>query len=151
MVQQHVGVARAIAASFTTRKLKSSIILLSVATIVVAGLSIWLVRISLWWLFLVIPVVLWLFVAALVLAVGYALIRILRPNLNAQQHQAVEDFVDKLERVADSVQTPALIIAIRIVWDAIRRSESTFIQRAVSDGATLHADYAELIKRYNNT
>lgn len=135
---------RAIGSEFLRRKLRTITIVVALISIVVLLASIWLVSLSAWWLLLVVPVAVALLLTVIACGVAAILLRFIRPSLSKAQTAGVALFVDKLERVADALQTPVIIIFFQVLRDVIRPRQRTFIQSLSEDSATLRADFAEL-------
>lgn len=76
------------------------------------------------------------------------LIQIAIPAMTKVQKNGVKDFVDKLERVAENIQTPPFMILFRIVRDTIRPRDKTFIQSVAEETASLSPDFLALQKLF---
>jgi hypothetical protein len=88
-------------------------------------------------------------VCALLIVCFGLLLRLLRPDLTASQHQAVGAFVDKLERTSENLQTPQPVIIFRVVRDIVRRNgEQSFIASLSRDTRSLAPDFIELQKSF---
>lgn len=143
-----IQAGRAVGAEFARRKFTLILLIFAIIAVILIGLIVWLVNISAWWWLLGAPVIILMFVSALALLVLRLAIKIVAPRMAQAQRTAIKDFVDKLERVADNVQTPLPFIVVRIVWDAIWVKEQTFIRSMVKDGTTLHSDFIALQKLF---
>jgi hypothetical protein len=145
-----IRLTRAIGNEFLVRKLKSIVLLYAAISIVVVGIAIWLTTVSIWWWFLAAPVLGAALLGVIVLVVASWLLRLVAPQLTVKQNEAVIGFVDKLERVAENLQTPMFIIVFRVVRDVVRPREQTFIQTVAQDSTTLHTDFAKLQKLFTD-
>lgn len=145
---RNASLIRAIGSEFIRRKYRSFVLLATLAGVVVGGLMIWLVSINAWWWLLAAPVFMLLFMGAVIAFVIRILLKIATPKLTKEQSGGVQSFVDKLERVADTVQTPPFVILFRIVRDVMWPREGTFIQSFAQDSTTLEKDFAELQRQF---
>lgn len=144
----HLMVIRAVGAEFLRRKYIGIVITYIVVFIVSAGVLGWLVSLSEWWWILAVIIVPFLILVGAALFFVRAVMKRLRPALTTDQTKRTKAFVDKMERVAEHVQTPMFMILFRIVVDVIRPSEKTFIESVAQDSSTLHADFLELRKHF---
>lgn len=138
------AVVRAIGVEFAKRKLQPVAVAVAVATIVVHALGIWLISQSAWWWLLEIAFIVSTIVIILLATVVWLLLRRVSPPMNRSQRQAVGTFVNKLERIAEHVQTPQPVIIYYVVRDAIRPRQDTFIEGMIHDSTSLGGDFTKL-------
>jgi MFS family permease len=143
-----ISAVRAIGAAFARRALLPFII---IGAIVVVGLLVlggWLTTQSgWWWLLEALFIVMALIFTALVVIV-HILLRAVAPTLTKNQKQQVSNFVDKLERVAEHVQTPQLIIIFNVVRDTIHPRQGSFIEEVSRDSKDLAPDFVRLRREF---
>lgn len=96
-----------------------------------------------WWLLEVVFIVGSLLFAFLVIVVN-VILRWTEPVLTETQKQAVGGFVDKLERVAENLQTPQIVIIYYVVRDIIRPRPDSFIASVSRDSKALAPDFVRL-------
>lgn len=147
---EHVSASRAVGAEFLRRKLRSITTLASGAAIVLSGLSIWLVTISAWWWILLVIVVAWAVLGIILLAVAWLSTRLLRPDMTTVQKKAVSNFVDKIERVSETLQTAPFMIFFKVLRDMIFPSQQPYIRQLANDSTSLHTDYIALTKLFKH-
>lgn len=147
-MQSNITLIRAIGSEFIIRKYRSLVLVLAIVAVAVLALMIWLITLSAWWWLLAAPVISLVIIGVLVALLVRVIIRAASPVLTKQQTKDVKDFVDKLERVADNLQTPAFIILFRVVRDTVRPRDKTFIQSMAEDSTTLHTDFATLQRKF---
>ena len=117
-------------------------------TLLIIGVLL-LTTLSQWWYLLLIPIMILLCVAGGVLAVVWLTIRTIRPIQTRTQHTAVKTFVDKLQRLSDTVQTPKIILLFRIVRDVAAPRQDGFIGSIADDTTSLKNDFRDLQKLFS--
>lgn len=147
-VDAHIKTSRAVGAEFVRRKLSGITIIIAVVSALFLGIGIWLTTISSWWWILLAVIIAWILLGMLLLAVAWFAARLLRPTMTADQRHAVSDFVDKIERVSESLQTAPFMIFLRILKDMLFPSDKTFIRQIADDSTTLHSSYLQLAKLF---
>lgn len=112
--------------------------------------SIWLVTMSQWWLFFLVPVAAlgigFLIVAAFI---GVA-IQVLRPYQSPDQKVAVGALVDKLQEVSDALQMPKVLILLRLAKDTLFPGGESFIGSMASHASTLKPDFQEIVASFDD-
>lgn len=147
-MKAQVNLSRAIGCEFLARKLKSLGILLGIIVFVSLAVAIWLTTVNVWWWLLAVPVILFSILGVTAFVAARVTLLVLKPTVTDIQDQAVKDFVDKFERVAEHVQTPMFILVFRVIRDILRPGKKTFIQSATEDSTTLHKDLAALQAKF---
>ncbi len=102
---------------------------------------VWLVHFSAWWLVLAVPLWFVMIFGVCLLVVAHMVVRAFRPPLDREQRVAVKGFVDKLQRVAEVVGTPAYWLLIKVVRDILWPRKDGFIAQTATDSLTLHKDF----------
>ena len=147
-MKSQLDLARAIGAEFVGRKLRPLVIAFFVAALLAVALAVWLTTINgLWWL-LAVPVITAAIVGGVACLAARSILKMLRPPLSSGQKIATVNFVDKLERVAETVQTPMFVIVFRIIHDMYRPSSRSFIAEVSADSTTLRADFLALARKF---
>jgi len=125
---------RAIGAAFVMRLYFPLVIgAVSIIVILVSG-ALWLTTVDEWWWLLFIPITSLLIV---LFAVGFVIlmvVRLVRPAQTKAQQQAVKQFIDKLQGVAEIVGTPKVIIFFRVVRSIAAPSKDSFLTDLVKNG-----------------
>lgn len=147
-MQPTFTVIRAIGAEFAFRTMRPIIIIIALMNIILLVLGGWLTTQNAWWwilqsLFIIGTVI---FIALVV--VVYFLLRALRPTLTKTQKRSVRQFVDKLERVAEHLQTPQPILVFYAVKDTIWPKHGGFIETISEDSRTLGSDFSKLRREF---
>jgi flagellar biosynthesis protein FlhB len=148
-MKSDMNLIRAIGSEFVLRKFKSLLVPFVIAVTILLGVVIYLATLNAWWLIIALPIGLLTIVGSIVLVGIYMLMSAIRPQLSKTQKGQVSDFVDKMERVAEHVQTPLPVIIFRIVIDSIRKPQKTFIHAMAEDSTTLHSDYLQLRRNFS--
>lgn len=143
-MKTQINLIRAIGSEFAGRKLKLILLIFGILALIALIGAIWLTTLSAWWWLLAVPVIIVVVLGILAGLVASLLVTMLRPSLTKPQKAGVKKFVDKLERVAETIQTPMFILVFRVVRDSVRPGGTTFIQSTAEDSTTLHKDFLEL-------
>lgn len=143
-MKPHVQLTRAIGSEFLTRKLSDIRLIFAIGSLLALTLVIWLVTVSVWWWLLAVHVIAAVIVGVVVLVFATLIVRLIRPRITKDQNSEVKSFVDKLERVAENVQTPVPIIVFRVLKDVILTPEQTYVERVAADSTSLHTDLIQL-------
>lgn len=140
---------RALTAEFVKRLAVPIVIIALSILILVNGLVIWLTTTSGWWGILLFFTIMALFVfITITIAVGIIL-HALNPSQTSTQKKMVRKFVDKLQEIADTVQTPKVFIVGRLVMDVIRKNNNGMVQTMSSHTLTTKKDFDELRNSFN--
>jgi len=144
----NIRVIRAVGSEFARRKLRPFIVVyLLAASLSVLG-GVWLTTVNSWWWLLAAPVIA-LAVAGLGVLLGIRwLIKRIAPKLTKAQKSGVNQFVDKLERVAENLQTPMFLVVFRVVRDVLWPRKEAFIKTVANDSTSLHKDLSGLIQMF---
>jgi hypothetical protein len=147
-MQTKFSLIRAIGVEFVSRKLKSLLLVVGVGLTIVLLLAIWLTTVNIWWWLLLVPVIVVVCAAVTIYVALRLIITVLSPILTKPQRTAVSDFVDKLERVTDNLQTPMFIIIFRVLRDVVLKRRQTYMLDVVNDSTTLHSDFIRLQRNF---
>lgn len=142
------NLVRAIGSEFISRKFRSTVFVLGIFAFVIIAAVIWLTTLSGWWWLLAVPIIMFMLLGLFTALMVRAMLKKLRPELTKPQANEVNSFVDKLERVADNLQTPMFIIVFRVIRDIMRPRGSTFIRTVTEDSTTLRKDLLQLQKNF---
>ena len=140
----HIKTTRAVGSEFVKRKLKGIAIIILILSALFLGLGIWLTTISAWWWVLLVIFIAWVLLGLILLAIAWFAVKLLRPQMTADQRHAVNDFVDKIERVSETIQITPFMIFFKILKDMLFPPERPFIKQIAHDSTSLHSDYLEL-------
>lgn len=140
----HIKVTRAVGSEFVRRKLSGVTTIIAILSALFLGLGIWLTTISTWWWILLVIIIAWILLGTILLVIAWFAVRILRPQMNMDQRSGVNSFVDKIERVSETVQITPFMIFFRILKDMLFPSEKPFIRQISDDSTSLHSDYRGL-------
>lgn len=143
-MQSTIIVIRAVGAEFARRTVMPLIIGGAIVIIALLALGGWLTTQNAWWWILEVLFI----ISALLFTVAVLVVRILlravAPTLTKEQKKSVGHFVDKLERVAENVQTPQPVIVFYVVRDAIWPRRDGFVESISKDSRALAPDFARL-------
>ena len=120
--------------------------ILAFVVLVIALLALggWLTTQSAWWWILEALFIIGAMIFAFIVAIICVVLNAIAPKLSTTEKKSVRSFVDKLERVGESVGTPQVVIVYRVVKDTVSPSHEGFIETVSRDSRTLAPDFAKL-------
>lgn len=102
-------------------------------------------QLSGWWLLLLIPVLSFILVYVILLALTRFIVGNLNPPQSVDQREAVDHFIGKLDKAAETLQTPRFLVFIYLVRDAFMGSQRGFIQQVTNESKSLKSEFERLI------
>lgn len=147
-MDNNIQLIRAIGSEFVLRKYRSFVVVLFIFIAVLLSGAIYLTTLSAWWWLLAVPVIGGGILLVIIAVLAGLVVKLLRPNITKMQRSSVADFVDKLERVADGLQTPPFIVLFRVVKDVVRPGKTPFLQSMAQDSTSLKSDYITLQRSF---
>ncbi len=142
-------IIRAIGSEFARRILRPLTLIGVGVALALVGIGGWLTTISPWWWLLEVPFLFAALVFTVLAVVAWTIVRLARPQQSKDQTVAVRAYVDKLQRVAENLQTPQLVILFYVVRDIFRPRPDSFIETVSHDSKTLAPDFAALIRKFS--
>lgn len=139
---------RAIGAEFANR---IYFVVASIATAVLVislGLTSWLATFSNWWWLLFALLIIVGSVVIGVLVIVKLVIRSVTPAQVPRQRTLVKAFVDKLQRLSETAQTPKHILLFQIVRDIAAPRDNGFVATLSHDTSSLRHDFVTLSKTF---
>lgn len=143
-----INATRAIGVEFVRRMLRPMIIGGVVLSVGLISFGAWLTTQSVWWWLLEIIFIGASLIFVMLLLVVNVVLRKVEPSLSGIQKQAIVAFVDKLEQVAENIQTPQIIIIYYVVRDTVRPRPNGFVETIARDSKALAPDFARLCKQF---
>lgn len=135
---------RSIAAEFARRLFAPAAVSAAIVAMLLLALSIWLVTVNEWWVFLLIIVVGAIFHISSALTVAFVVIKKVTPPQSKSQKKQTKAFVDKLFRVAEVTSVPKYFLLFRVMQDVVKPSSSGFISSISNDTVSLKRDFVAL-------
>lgn len=145
-----IKTVRAVGAELAWRMIKPMLIIGVIFAALLLVFGGWLTtQHELWWIlqFIFITSIMFFVLLSVVIL---TILRYFTPLQNDSQKQAVGNFVDKLQRVSDTLGISNFALLFRIVRDVVRPQEKTFIEQVTEDSTTLHTDFIKLQKQFKN-
>lgn len=143
-----INAIRAVGAAFARRALLPFIIIGGLLLLLLHIMGGWLITQSAWWWLLEALFIITTLVFIALIVIVHILLRAVAPALSKTQKHHVNDFVDKLERVAEHVQTPQIVIIYYVVRDTLNPRQGSFIESISQDSKTLAPDFARLRREF---
>lgn len=148
VVMVSIKTVRAVGAELAWRMIRPMLIIGITIAVLLLTLGGWLTtQDALWWILQFIFITSITFFVLLSVVV-VTILRYFTPLQNDGQKKAVGNFVDKLQRVADTLGISNFVLLFRIVRDVVRPQEKTFIEQVTEDSTTLHTDFIRLQKLF---
>lgn len=140
---------KAIAAEYIRRITRPFLIGGLLAVVILFGVVIYLAQIvTMWWIILLLP----LSVPVIFLLMAFFIIKqlttYLAPALTKEQRKSAAQFVDKIQRTSENLQTPPIIIAWRTIRTA-QKGQENYLRHIVNDSTTLKDDFARTSQHFN--
>lgn len=141
-----IRAVRAIGAEFIRRAIKPILLAGAGALAVSVALGIWLVvAVSAWWWLLLAPILFVAVVFTVLAIIVRVAVKLADSVQNREQKAAVTGYVDRLQRVAENLQTPQFVILYRVVRDVVQPRPDGFIATMSRDSRTLAPDFKQLV------
>ena len=149
-MQPTINLIRAIGVEFVRRAIRPMIIIGSIVVVLLLGLGGYLITLNAWWGILEAILVVWGLVFVALTLVIKLLMRFADPPQTKAQRRAVNQYVTKLQRVAEHLQTPQLIVLFRVIRDTLwpAQGKETFVEAVSRDTRALTPDFLDLQKEF---
>lgn len=124
----------------------------AIVVIILIGLIVLVVKVSLWWLILLVP---FIGTAVLVFVLGllaHVAAHVVAPEMNKAQKRATKEYVANLKEVAEGIQTPQFMIVFYVIRDVLlRKWETGFVQQTTKNSMRLKSDFEALVKQFEQS
>lgn len=145
-----IRLVRAIGAEFLRRFIKPLAVAGAVVLAVLLAVAVWLVvAVNAWWWLLLAPTIALSLLFIIVLVVARIALRLVDSAESTEQKQAVAGYVDRLERVAENLQTPQFVLLYRVVRDVLWPRQDGFIATVSRDSKSLAPDFKKLLALFD--
>lgn len=144
-----IQAVRAIGVEFIRRKIRPLVVAGLCAAVLLVGMGVWLVAaVNVWWWLALAPVLMVSVLFIALVLVAQVMLRLADSSQSLEQKRAVRKYVDGLQRVAENVQTPPVIILYRVVRDVVRPGPDGFIATMSRDSQSLAPEFQRLISLF---
>ena len=140
---------RAISVEFGRRLYVPVFITGTIILALVLALVIWLVTISSWWWLLLIPVIIVIIVFFVLSAIAAFILRVLRPAQTKAQTGEIRQFVDMLQEVAETVQTPKPFLLFRLAKDTLFPRGDGLVKQMTSHATSLTPKFKAIVASFH--
>ncbi len=141
---------RAIGAEFSRRTLRPVVLIGAAVLAVLIALGGWLTTVSPWWWLLEVPLLFGAVVFTVLVLIARTAIRVADPPQTIDQKDAVRNYVDKLQRIAENLQTPQFVILYRVVRDIASPRSGGYIETVSNDSKSLAPDFTQLLEQFDH-
>jgi ABC-type bacteriocin/lantibiotic exporter with double-glycine peptidase domain len=135
---------RSLAVEFIKRLYVPIAIMVSVALVVLLGLSLWLTTISDWWWILAIFVIGFALLVIVAMVIVGFIMKFASPAQTKAQKRQAKALVDKMQHLAEVTATPKFVLFFQVIRDVLAPSSNGFIASVSDDTSTLRRDFNEL-------
>ena len=145
-----VAATRALIAYTALRALRLATLVAVLVSIILFGI-IWAMAyyLSPWWWIFLLPFVVMVVAGIIVRVIIVKTIHLIhRHPFTEPQRQALENFTDKITRLAEFKDTPFPIYAFITLRDIIRHRDATTLRMTIEDSVTLKDDFLALEKHF---
>lgn len=141
---------RAIATEFANRIYLPVVVIAGSILFVLLILFIWLVTLSGWWWFGLVPVIFVSIIFTILATITGFLIYLLKPSQSKTQKRKVKSFVDGIQKSAEAVQTPKFLLLIRLIKDVVMPGSRSYVRELASTATDMKADLQDIIDSFKN-
>ena len=110
----------------------------------------WLTTLSGWWWILLSVCIIISAVFVIVSVVAITTMTAIKPRQTRAQRAAVKEFVNKLQAISDTIQTPKFVILFRIIWDAVNKNDNGLVRTLSSHTTTTKSDFDAIRRSFEN-
>ncbi len=139
---------RAIGTEFARRIYLPITITVGAILLVLLAVTSWLTTLSAWWWVLLTLLIVVGVIFSIVAIVSGLALRFLRPRQTKTQSRSVKQFVDKLQDVAETLQTPKVVILARLIKDVIAPSKQGFVSHITAHATSIRPDFNAIVASF---
>lgn len=147
-MKPHFLAIRSIGAEFANRVYIIVTLIASMIAVSLLALTYWLTTVSSWWWLLMIVLIIILSIITGVLVIIKMIIRSVTPSQSSAQKTQTKAFVDKLEKLSETVQTPKFILLFQLVRDIAAPRDNGLVASLSTNTASLKHDFTDLINSF---
>ena len=141
---------RALSVEFARRLILPIFIVGASALVLLTGLAIWLTSINGWWGILLGIVILWAIIFLVAATIVKVILKKLNPTQSSSQKTAVKNFVDKLQAISETIQTPKVFIVGRLVADTLNKNDNGLVRTMSNHTLTTKRDFDDIRKSFES-
>jgi len=142
---------RALSVEFARRLILPIFIVGASVLVISIVLAIWLTTINGWWAILLGFVLLWMVVFLVAALIVRLILKKLNPTQSSSQKAAVKNFVDKLQEISETIQTPKVFIVGRLVADTLNKNDNGLVRTMSNHTLTTKRDFDDIRKSFEST
>lgn len=143
--------SRAVIAAYAKKTLRPIEVVAIIVLVVGLIGTAWLIsNVSGWWWLLMIIVIAYGFIGSLIwLVIRFTLDR-LRPEQTVLQKKAVEQFLEKFDKIAETVGMTKFGFLLRVIGDVMRRREQNVLSEFTQDSSKLKTSFESVIDAFRS-
>lgn len=141
--------SRAILARYATKVIRPiEYVVIGIFLALVVGTILLVTYVSAWWWLLMIIVVAYGVIGSVVWLIIHFTIDRLRPDQTPAQKQAVEKFITRAERVADTLQLTRFGLILRVIQSVMTPKRANIISEFTTDSKELKGDLERVVEAF---
>lgn len=149
-MKPRIQALRAISSEYAATVINPILYIVTAVCVVVLALLLFLViKVSLRWLILFVPMVGFSLLITSVSSFVLIIAKSVAPNMNQEQQAAVTAYVSNMKEVSDGIQTPQFMIIFYIAKDLFTKKwETGFVQSLTKNSVRLKQDFESLVATF---
>lgn len=141
--------SRAILARYATKVIRPfEYIVIGIFLVLVVSTILLVTYVSAWWWLLMIVVVAYGVIGSIAWLIIHFTIDRLRPDQTLEQKQAVEKFITRAERVADTLQITRFGLILRVIRSVMTPRRANIISEFTTDSKELKSDFEKVVDAF---
>jgi len=143
--------SRAVLSAYAAKALRPfEIIAALIFVAALAGSAYLIASVSGWWWLLLIVVIAYGIIGSIVWFILHFTIDKLRPEQTQEQQDVVKDFIDRTEKIADTIGLTRFGLLLRIVRDVVSRRKDNVLTDFAYDSKGLKDDFEKVIAAFRS-
>jgi len=141
--------SRAVLSAYATKALRPFEITAALVFVVaLAGTAYLIAAVSGWWWLLMIVVIAYGIIGSIVWLILHFTIDKLRPEQTEEQQRVVKSFIDRTEKIADTIGLTRFGLLLRIVRDVVTRRKDNVLTDFAYDSKGLKDDFNNVVQAF---
>jgi hypothetical protein len=141
--------SRAVLAAYTKKALRPFEIIAMIIFVITLAITTYLVAaVSAWWWLLMIVVISYGVIGSILWLILHFTIDKLRPKQTKKQEEAVKNFIDSTEKIADIIGLTRFGLILRVVRDVVSRRQENVLTDFAYSSKGLKDDFKKVIEAF---
>jgi hypothetical protein len=141
--------SRAVLSRYAAKVLRPiELIAMAIFILLLIGTTLLITYVSAWWWLLMIVVVAYGIIGSIAWFIIHFTIDRLRPEQTPTQIEAVDSFIGRVEKIADTLQITRFSLIIRVLRDVMKRQSTNVLTEFANDSKDLKEDFSRVIDAF---